>query len=406
MHNMSIGVVVDNGFVDDVRVMNQTDYLAKQGFKIYVFCYKPVNTNYKLHENIQMVYIPSSSFFRKKIKALFNLIPLFEWWWMIQLRKAIKNRSISKLHVHDLYMAKIARKAISDLDIEMILDLHENYPIAIESYKWANKGINKYLARPWMWKKKEGEYLAYTDKLIVLSEFFKNQLLNRFDFLHKDRIAAIPNVPNLERELSASDPLQTEKYKHVFTISYFGVISKRRGIPFVLESLEKLIKQEPEFQIKFLLIGPIDGEEQASIQKQIHRPKIAEKVQYIPWIRLDELGNYLKDVDLCISPLEKNAQHESGVANKIYQYMRFSKSLLVSDCTPQKMLVESSDCGWSHIWNDQQDFVDKLIEIASNPDLLQIKGANGKSFIEEKYNFGAIGKNLVEFYQTTISPIK
>ena len=51
--------------------------------------------------------------------------------------------SIDTIHAHDLYMSKCAHKAIksSKKEVELILDLHENYPVAVNSYNWTKGSL-------------------------------------------------------------------------------------------------------------------------------------------------------------------------------------------------------------------------------------------------------------------------
>ena len=47
-------------------------------------------------------------------------------------------------------MSKASKKGIqkSGVTIPLTLDLHENYPAAINSYQWATKGWRQYIVQP------------------------------------------------------------------------------------------------------------------------------------------------------------------------------------------------------------------------------------------------------------------
>ena len=172
-HKMkSIGIAVDNDFNSDIRVRKEVEILKNNGFKVNVLCFGFDNNIYPPVDgvNIRRIRI------KKKIKDilffLFNRLPLYELIWEKEIKKFIERDAIRLIHVHDLYMAKSAGKAIQSLkrDIPLILDLHENFPYAIQSYNWTKGKLRGFISKPKAWIKKEADYLRYASKLIVLTE--------------------------------------------------------------------------------------------------------------------------------------------------------------------------------------------------------------------------------------------
>ena len=98
-------------------------------------------------------------------------------------------------------MSKCAYKAIksSKKEVELILDLHENYPVAVNSYNWTKGCLRGFLANTSIWFKKRKEYLSYADKIIVLSENFKNSLIERYNFLKSETIYPFDNSIDLKK---------------------------------------------------------------------------------------------------------------------------------------------------------------------------------------------------------------
>jgi glycosyltransferase involved in cell wall biosynthesis len=126
------------------------------------------------------------------------------------------------------------------------------------------------------------------------------------------------------------------------------------------------------------------------------------QVVHIPWIDISELRSYVAYADVCISPLIKNAQHESGVANKVYQYMLYEKPLLVSDCAPQKAIVDTFSCGLSHASEDPLDFAAKLEYLIQNTEERQLMGQRGKEAVLETYNTEIMGGHILKLYMQII----
>jgi len=161
--------------------------------------------------------------------------------------------------------------------------------------------------------------------------------------------------------------------------------------------MKKLSKTNP--QIKLLLIGPIDKHEQEFFQDYFGKEEIKNNIIYYPWKDIKYLPSYIKASDICLSPIVKNSQHESGVANKIFQYMLFEKPLIVSDCKPQEKIINDENCGVVFRSEDVDDLVEKTEYLIANRELCREMGKNGKKAVLEKYNLENFGKELAKIYE-------
>ena len=90
--------------------------------------------------------------------------------------------------------------------------------------------------------KKEKEYLTYADKIIVLSDNYKNSLIKRYDFLKSETIYSFDNSIDLKK--FESFPIKTlPKRDNRTTLFYFGIIGQRRGIFTLLSVFQKAIEK-------------------------------------------------------------------------------------------------------------------------------------------------------------------
>jgi glycosyltransferase involved in cell wall biosynthesis len=353
---MKIGVVVDNTFDNDPRVQHEVNSLRALGHNVHVLCYKNGQEKDYIHRVSQGID------FKKKWFPLMNTFPIYQDYWSRQIKSFIAEFKPDILHVHDLYMSGIARKATIG-KIPFILDLHENFPATIQTYTWANKGIKKWLVQPKKWIRKEGKLLNKANKIITLSEDFKTLLLNRYNFLDSTNIFVVPNYPDLSK-IKLANRIDDDDFR----LFYFGVIGKRRGIDIVLKALPELAKCVPN--IKFKLIGPIDKNDQEYFKGLMENQQINNHLEYSPWIKTEELTSATENVDVCVCPIEKNPQHESGVANKVYQYLAMGKPQIVSNCKPQMELINKENCGLIFEDKDIPDFVEKVELLFKSPSLL------------------------------------
>ena len=391
----NIGMIVDNDFNDDTRLRKEVEILKKDGHNIHVLCFAYDKKKYSSVQGVNVCRIKIKKRIKNILFFFINRVPLYELLWKNEIKKFVKKNSIDVLHVHDLYMSKSVHLAIKSLkrEIPLILDLHENYPYAVQSYNWTKGGFRNFLSNPKAWLKKESKYLSYASKLIVLSEYFRQDLLQQYNFIDKNDIVSFPNVIDLRQfELYKVDS-KVEKSNKV-TLMYFGGIAERRGIFETLTVFENGL--ERGLNIELLIIGPIDKADKNRFLHEINKLKLKDSINYIPWIDISELVTYMHISDIFLSPLIKNKQHESGVANKIFQYMYGAKPIIVSDCKPQKELVESFNCGLSY--STQKEYLDCVTQLVENKELRAKLGTNGFKKLYEKYDSGDYEKILLRLY--------
>ncbi len=397
---MKIGVILDNEFTVDIRVSNEVRYLKSLGYEMHILC--PNFSNKSLFEVVDGVSIHRFNLnksLKNKLFGVMNILPFYELMWIKRVRRFVKEINPNYLHAHDLYMAKIANKGCS-ATIPIVLDLHENFPAAILSYKWSSKFPYNLLSQPKAWQNKEREYLGYANRIIILSESFKNFLTYKYPDLNPTNLYVYPNVPDINQMLSF--PIKSDIFpkQNRFILFYFGGISKRRGIYTCFEAVKKLSDNIPTLHL--LLIGPVDGHEQDTFNKYINDPLLKDRVTHYPWKDLSEFPSYTSISDVCLSPIYKNEQHESGVANKIFQYMLFNKPLIVSNCIPQIEIVEGNSCGVSFKYDSVDDLADKIHLLYNDQKLYKELGENGRRTVIEKYNLEVCGEQLNLLYKSLI----
>lgn len=394
---MNIGVVVDNELNDDKRVLREIKILKEAGHGIFALCFGFGNKKYKTIDGINVTRIRINRNFKDLLFFLLNTVPVYEWLWCSRIRKFITSGGIEILHVHDLYMSKSGWCGIqrSGKRIPMILDLHENYPYSITTHNWTRGFFRNMFSRPLSWQKKEKEYLGYAEKIIVLSDGFMDSLAERYPEFSKEKFTVLPNVPDLsdtfpEKQVIARISSDSSKC----LILYFGVVAERRGIFDVLDVFEKLASEN--HPSRFLIIGPVDKKDKKRFFGTIDSEVLDDRVYYIPWIDLTELKVYLDLSDICIAPFHKNPQHESGVANKIFDYMLGKKPVIASDCRPQKNVIEKYNCGI--IYSTLDEMKAAIIKLSSDAGLRKEMGENGYRAILSEFNTSVVKNNLLKIY--------
>ena len=395
---MRCGFVVDNELNNDIRVLREIRILKEQGFEIYVLCFGFMNTYTSPAEGINITRINIPGKLKDILFFFLNTIPVYEWMWASRIKKFIISNSLEVLHVHDLYMARTAHYGIkqSKKDIPLILDLHENYPFTVTTYNWTKGFFRNLISRPGEWLKKEKKYLDSADWIIVLSTDFRDLLVARYPELSKESFVVLPNVPDLSQVSKRGNKIVQNPFNQKFPVLfYYGVIAERRGVFDALEVFIDLVKEN--YHVNFLLIGPVDKKDTPRFFKLIQQKFLSGRVHYIPWIDSNDLPSYLETVDICVAPFHKNPQHESGVANKIYEYMLGRKPTIASNCIPQQNLIEKHNCGL--VFSSNNEFKGAIAKLLEDKGLRDRLGENGYDAIMKEYNFGFVKDNLILLYK-------
>jgi glycosyltransferase involved in cell wall biosynthesis len=395
---MNIGVIVDNELNDDKRVLRETEILKEAGHSIFVLCYSFNSRDYKPIEGISITRIRIGKKLKDFLFFFLNTIPVYEWLWSARIKKFIGANGIDILHVHDLYMSGAGRSGIrrTGRKIPMVLDLHENYPFAVTTYNWTKGFFRNMLSRPLAWQKKEKQYLGYADRIIVLSDDFRDELTGRYPELSKDNFTALPNVPDLSQMESKGAVFTKVSFeKGIPVVFYFGVVAERRGIFDALDVFEQLAREN--HPSGFLIIGPVDKADRERFFSKTRSELLSGRVKYIPWIDLSELPAYLEISDICLAPFHKNPQHESGVANKIFDYMLGKKPVVASDCRPQKSLIKKYNCGI--IYTNSDEMKAAIIKLSADPHLRSEMGENGYRAVLSELNSSLVKENLLKIYR-------
>ncbi len=392
---MKIGMILDKTFPPDPRVENEAKALIKDGHEVFLFClhYGDKKESEKI-EGIQIRRFKSTNL-EYKLSALAYTFPFYSFLMGQKIRKFILHNKIESLHIHDIRIAGAVFQVNKDFNLKTVLDLHDNFPEVMKEYPHLQKFPGKQLISPLKWKRKEEEFIAKADSVITVSNEFIEEVKSRVS-LDDNKIQLVPNtVSKSFYEDYKLDQEIIDRYEEKFVLLYLGDTGIRRGLLTVIEAIP-LLKEQIK-QLKFVIVGSnsMDG----LLMKRVKELGIEEDVDFEGWQNINKFPSYILASNICVSPLNRSIQHDVAYANKIFQYMSFSKPVLVSDAIAQKRLVEKIKGGKVHKEKDPTDFAAKVMELYQDLSLREELGANGKRFIEEEFCWEKVSANLCNLYK-------
>ena len=393
---MKIGMILDKTFPPDPRVENEAKALIEDGHEVFLFCLQYGNE--RESEEINGIHIRrfKTSKLEYKLSALAYTFPFYSFLMTRKIKNFILQNKVEALHIHDIRIAGAVFQVNKQFKLKTVLDLHDNFPEVMKEYPHLQKFPGKQLISPLKWKRKEEEFIAKADRVITVSNEFIEEVRSRV-ILDDDKIQLVPNtVSKSFYEDYQTDQEIIDKYKGKFVLLYLGDTGLRRGLLTVIEAIP-LLKEQIK-QLKFVIVG--SNSTDGLLKKRVKELGIDEDIDFEGWQNIAKFPTYILASNICVSPLNRSVQHDVAYANKIFQYMCFSKPVLVSDAIAQKHLIEKIKGGKVHKEKDPVDFAAKVMELYQDESLRNELGANGKRFIEEEFCWEKVSANLCNLYKS------
>ncbi|MDY7396595.1 glycosyltransferase family 4 protein [Aureibaculum sp. 2210JD6-5] len=390
-------MILDKTFPPDPRVENEATSLAENGFEVFLYCLMYRNQNQEYDETLKGFHLRRylSNKITYKLSALAYTFSFYNNIQAKNISHFLQHNNIDVIHVHDMRIAGAVFKANKDFNLPIVLDLHDNMPEIMKFYPHTQKFPGKYLISPKKWKKKEEEFIQHADKIITVSNEFKQEIISRTK-ISENKIKVVPNTVNQSfyKDFVENENL-VSRYKDDFVILYVGDTGIRRGLLTAIEAIPKI--KEAISNVKLVIVGSSSADE--ILKQKVKDLDVDQYVDFQGWQDVSLFPSYILASSIGISPLYKNIQHDVAYPNKIFQYMSFAKPVLVSNATAQKNIVEKTKSGLVHIEKDVNDFTSKVLSLYNDKTLRNTFGENGKKFIENEFCWEKASKSLIELYE-------
>ncbi len=391
---MRIGMILDKTFPPDPRVENEAIALIEAGHQVFLFCLRYNNESVsELIYEIQVKRYLSNNV-EYKLSALAYTFPFYSKVMSRKITHFLIENKIEAIHIHDIRIAEAVFKANANLNLPTVLDLHDNIPEVMKLYPHLRKFPGKVLISPKKWKQKEEEFIAKVNAVISVSDEFIDEVINRTD-IDRSKIKLVPNTvrSSFYKDAKLNKEI-IDRYRDNFVILYLGDTALRRGLQTAIGAVKEL--RSTISNLKLVIVGSSTTD--SVLEKQVLDLDLDDFVDFEGWQDVQLFPSYILASDICISPLQRNVQHDVAYANKLFQYMSFAKPVLVSNAIAQKNLIMKIESGLIHQEKNSKDFTQKVLKLYNNSELREELGQNGKDFIENEFVWEKVSKNLVDLY--------
>jgi glycosyltransferase involved in cell wall biosynthesis len=387
----------------DIRVKKESDALVKAGFEIHLLCLRKKDQvsseefeGIKIHRidagknNYQLAFwdvIMSLNFVHPKFKRA--------------IRNLIHQEKINLIHVHDLPLAGTALSLKKDLNLKVVLDMHENYPEALRTwFKWKKNPIvrlkNALFMNPEHWTKFERKACKECDQIIAVVEEMKDRITKEHA-LNTEKIHVVTNTEDKEFIHQKLDQSVYESLSGKFILTYSGGIGPHRGVDTAIRGMQYLHENK---NIQLAIVGFGSPSVMNSLKELVKELDLAN-VHFFGYQPFSKFFSYMSLTDVNIIPHQSNGHTDNTVPHKLFQGMMAGKPLLVSSCAPLKRIVESCQSGLVFEAGDPKDFADKVNILYENKNQRNQLANNGiEATINGNLNWETTQRTLIDLYNS------
>jgi glycosyltransferase involved in cell wall biosynthesis len=359
----TIGMILDKYYPPDPRVENEAQRYIEDGYVVKLWCID-LTGKLPLKETIMGIEVHRIRLSKLKYKfsALAYTIPVYRWILTHPIKKFLQENAIDIIHVHDMQIAETVLSANKELNLPLHLDLHEDRPEIMKFYPHIQEFPGKWLIKPSQWAKAQIDLVKRADTVIVVTEEAKERLVS-ISGISPDKVRAIPNLPHPDFFNKAVIKTEiTDRFKEGRHLLYLGDTGLRRGLDTALQALKLLHTEFPD--LKLIIVG--SSRDDQKLKQLAQELQVENLVYFEGWQDQGEFPSYIVASDIGLSPLHRNAHHDTTYANKIFQYMAFNLPVVVSDCPAQANVIRKENSGLVHKASDPQDLADKIRSILNH----------------------------------------
>jgi hypothetical protein len=257
------------------------------------------------------------------------------------------------------------------------------------------------------------------ERKIVRSKFLKKILGNlaRFSYTYPEYILPLNDeVKEIIHKSYGVDASKIEVITHGVNTDIFTFNERKRGQNFILLYSGSLVesydfdiivgaaKRLKNKSIKFIIRGK--GKLLSHIQEQKEKFQLDNLIINTDFVPIDQLSKVLGESDVLLVPLGKGDYLNSSLPTKMLEYQAIGRPIICCSSGPVGNYVEKTKCGIRTEGGDLDAFIDVILKLESDPNLCEVLGRNGRTYVEENLTFENIGKNLSRIIHNTLKKSK
>lgn len=240
--------------------------------------------------------------------------------------------------------------------IPWVMEVRDLWPDSIAAVGSMNKNSKSFK----ILKKIENHLYKTASKIIVVTDSFKNYLINEHQIL-PEKIGVFKNgiiINNLNKPI-LNDVIALKEslcLENKIIISYIGTHGLAHGLKFILESISKISNQN----LHFLFIG--DGAEKETLIKY-SKTLDSKNFTFLKSVTKSEIPLYIDISDYSLVNLKKSNDFKNVIPSKIFENIAMYKPILLGVEGESKELINKYKVGVCFKPEDRESFLNAIKNI-------------------------------------------
>ncbi len=270
-----------------------------------------------------------------------------------------------------------------------------SYPFPEEYLRRASDGTGRY---PFLYRIRGAvfSFLLYrlllraADHVFVQSDAMRHELGGKGVPLEK--MTPVP-MGIKAPQFTGSATVRTAIPANVKSFLYLGSLSRSRYIDFLLPVLAKIRAELPEARL--YLVGKADDPaDEEFLKREAVRLGVADAVVFVGQLPQAKALEYVRDADVCVSPLYPTPVFNVASPTKLVEYMAMGKAVVANTQPDQQYLIEESGGGYC-VPYETDAFAKAILALLRAPELARDMGERGRRFALQHRTYGTIA-DIVE----------
>jgi glycosyltransferase involved in cell wall biosynthesis len=266
----------------------------------------------------------------------------------------------------------------------VVFDVHEHYPSTFSDSRFPQWSHPMIAAGVRLWVRLQ---LPFTDYVVLAKKSVAEEYRSARNILLVQNFT--PLWPSRARRNGSN------RGNRVWAV-HLGLISRLRGWPQMLEALAHTTKD-----IGLWVIGTFNDGSRLQFDQRARDLGLSERIRVEEWLPFDQVMERLFASHIGLVLFQPGVRnHVMASPHKIFDYMQAGLAVIAPDFAVEVAeVVRESGCGVLVNPADPVEIADALDRLAEHTSERTYMGQAGRRAVEERYNWEAEGKKLVELYR-------
>lgn len=331
-------------------------------------------------QNINFVYL-SEKKISPVLQDLFS--PIF-------IHETAKKIDFSNFDIHfnynSLYSGNTISRILNFYDIPTIFDIADDLPEMIRTSPQIPVPLHYFGA--WLGKKKMYNNVKIAKKVTITTES-----ICRVYQLPKEKTVVLPNGVDTSHFLRRDSLSIKKKYgiESSFIIGFVGVLREWVDFYPLFKAIQQLNKK---IDIKLLVVGGGIGYDETV--KMVNQHGIHKNTIFTGTIPYQQIPEYISSMDVGVIPFKQDSVSKNSLPLKLFEYMACEIPVIT---TPLETVQDKfkNDVLFA---SDANDYQDAILHLYKNDELRRTLGSNGRTIVENNYQWGFLSKYLETLFKT------